>query len=340
MKVTFLLAGGPAKASSRVRGYWLAEELEKLGFRCSLTSHSGRTGLALALPSVLASDAVVFQKTISRWHRRLMSAASRLGKATILDLDDWPSRSNNVATLNNVFSMMARSAAVTVGSDRLAEFAKTRQAATFVVPSSIRLASYGTVDVTPRERRRLEIGWIGNGSDYRDDLLNVVAPVLEAFSASVEIGFTLVGARGDSELHRRFSALRDVHTTIVDELDWADPTAAPRVISGFDVGAYPLLDNEFNRYKCGFKALEYMATGIPVVASPVGANQQIVEHGCTGLLAESVEDWIGSFRLLLDPEVRAAMGRAGREAVERRFTTEMAAATFGQVLRDLRRTRA
>ncbi|MCO6417321.1 glycosyltransferase family 4 protein [Siccirubricoccus sp. KC 17139] len=84
-------------------------------------------------------------------------------------------------------------------------------------------------------------------------------------------------------------------------------------IQGFDIGIMPLPDDPQTRGKCGFKIIEYMACGLPAVASPVGANREVLRHGETGLLATTPEEWAEALHLLAgDAALRRAMGEAGR----------------------------
>jgi glycosyltransferase involved in cell wall biosynthesis len=87
-----------------------------------------------------------------------------------------------------------------------------------------------------------------------------------------------------------------------------------------DVGIMPLADTPWNRGKCAFKALQYMATGLPVVASGVGMNTEVVEDGRSGYLVGDEADWIDALaRLAANGEMRRRMGREGRASVELRY---------------------
>lgn len=89
---------------------------------------------------------------------------------------------------------------------------------------------------------------------------------------------------------------------------------------GIGVGLMPLDDSPWTRAKCAFKLLQYMALGIPSVASPVGMNGEIVEHGRNGMLAITDEDWVnGLDELISRPAKRREIGCAGRETVEKSF---------------------
>jgi glycosyltransferase involved in cell wall biosynthesis len=82
----------------------------------------------------------------------------------------------------------------------------------------------------------------------------------------------------------------------------------------------PLIDDEWAQGKCAFKLIQYMACGIPVIASHVGANADVVTPEC-GFLARTSSDWERAFEELYDhPEIRYAMGRAGRARVEKHYS--------------------
>lgn len=95
-------------------------------------------------------------------------------------------------------------------------------------------------------------------------------------------------------------------------------------IRGFDIGIMPLPDDEWARGKCGLKLLQYMACGVPVVASPVGVNTEIIRDGKNGFLARNEEEWIKKLSLLLrDEESRRQMGKAGRRTVQTRYSLRL-----------------
>jgi hypothetical protein len=92
-------------------------------------------------------------------------------------------------------------------------------------------------------------------------------------------------------------------------------------VQSFDIGLSPLADTEWERGKCGLKTLQYMACGIPVVASPVGVQREFVERSGGGVLATTLEDWKETIRRLSgQPEERRAMGEKGRRFVEENFS--------------------
>jgi glycosyltransferase involved in cell wall biosynthesis len=109
----------------------------------------------------------------------------------------------------------------------------------------------------------------------------------------------------------------------MESVRWTEDTEVASIAS-LDIGIMPLVDGPFERGKCGYKLIQYMACGLPVVASPVGVNCQIVEHGVNGLLAETPEQWAQALRTLLaDPDLRHRMGQAGRQKVEQHYCIQV-----------------
>ena len=105
-------------------------------------------------------------------------------------------------------------------------------------------------------------------------------------------------------------------------------------LSEIDVGIMPLADTRWERGKCGLKALQYMALGIPPVVSPVGVNAEIVSHGENGLVARSDAEWEEAFdRLLTDTNMRRRLGARARETVERSYSAAVHAPRVAQILR-------
>ncbi len=120
----------------------------------------------------------------------------------------------------------------------------------------------------------------------------------------------------------------------VEYVPWT-PETEVSVFHGLSVGVYPLEDNEWAQGKCGFKAIEYLACGIPVVASPVGVIRDIVLPEETGLWATSDQEWCDAMKTLLDtPETAARWGAVGRALVVDRYSIRAAIPILVEALRD------
>jgi glycosyltransferase involved in cell wall biosynthesis len=130
-------------------------------------------------------------------------------------------------------------------------------------------------------------------------------------------------------------SLRDLPSDRVDFRKWSEQTEV-QDIQSFDIGIMPLFDTELARGKCGFKMLQYMSCGIPVVASPVGVNQEILANEGFGIAAQRKADWVDALRMLVeDPAKRAEMGRLGRARAIQSYDTSISAALLADALRSL-----
>ena len=103
-------------------------------------------------------------------------------------------------------------------------------------------------------------------------------------------------------------------------LEWVEIEKYADVLSRFDIGVAPLVDNRFNRCKSDLKYLEYGMIGLPVVASAVAPYEGSVEHGVNGLLARNPKDWLKHLRrLVVEEETRTRLGAAARDFAEARL---------------------
>jgi glycosyltransferase involved in cell wall biosynthesis len=103
---------------------------------------------------------------------------------------------------------------------------------------------------------------------------------------------------------------------------WSEETEINDIAS-FDVGIMPLEETPWERGKCGFKLIQYMGCGKPVVASPVGVNAEIVEDGVNGFHATSGDEWVASLiRLCNNHAAAKEMGKQGRKRVKETFCLE------------------
>ncbi len=150
------------------------------------------------------------------------------------------------------------------------------------------------------------IGWIGSPSTSK--YLNEIIPYLEILSNSYEIRLITIGAK--SNINASFEVVQYTWT-LESEVE---------LINLFDVGIMPLNDNFWERGKCGFKLIQYMACSIPVIASPVGINSEIVSPD-VGFLASSEEEWVDAFSQLISNDVLCKqMGSNARQRVEKYFS--------------------
>lgn len=255
----------------------------------------------------------------------------RLGIPYVVDYDDavfhrYDLHSNGLVRAflgEKIDSVMRRAALVIVGNPYLADRA-CRAGAKRVeyLPTVVDLDRY---PVSPQARNSvLTIGWIGSPATAR--YLNLVQPALVEACAGGKTRLVLVGC-GQMRLDRVRLEIRR----------WSEETEVG-AIQSFDLGIMPLPNELWERGKCGYKLIQYMACARPVVASPVGVNNQIVEHGTNGFLAETIADWVHALRLLRDPDLRKRMGEAGRSKVELEYCLQVWAPRLLSLLRDVIKT--
>ena len=211
---------------------------------------------------------------------------------------------------------------VTAGNATLAAAARLAARRVEVVPTGIDLAPYPAPASRPPGQGG-RIAWIGLPGNL--PYLDLVGEPLARLAARRPgVRLTVVSERPPE----RFPAP-------VEFVPWSAKTEA-EALAACDVGIMPLEDDDWTRGKGGFKLLQYMAAGLPTVASPVGVNREITQEGETGFLAASPEDWERSLdRLLGDAELRRRMGLAGRRRVEERYAMPIVSERVVRLYRDL-----
>lgn len=211
--------------------------------------------------------------------------------------------------------LMNRANAVVVGSDYLREHALTAGARSVVkIPTVVDLRRYGPPPVHSPSSQPIRIGWIGTPATVK-----YLIPLLEVFrdtAAENSARFVVIGAKLPS-----MPGL----DAYVDHKSWSEEGEVD-LIRGLDIGIMPIPDEPFERGKCGYKLIQYMACGKPVVASAVGENLRIVQHERNGLLAETLEDWRAALSTLCrDQHKRAEYGSQGRKLVEQDYSLQVTA---------------
>lgn len=207
--------------------------------------------------------------------------------------------------------VMGASNLVMAGNRYLADRAETASAKRIeIVPTVVDIDAYSRDRHQPADGH-LRIGWIGSPTTWNDHCLPML-PMLTAVASRHGAMIRAVGAGGDAKPDQ-----------MLEFLPWSEKTEVP-LIQSMDIGIMPLDDSPWARGKCGYKLIQYMACGLPVVASPVGVNKEIVEHGVNGFLAETDAQWAASVGTLLgNAELRRRMGAAGRKKIEREYSLQI-----------------
>lgn len=156
------------------------------------------------------------------------------------------------------------------------------------------------------------IGWIGSPSTTK--FIQKISTALKEVTAIRRVQVVAVGAN-----------IEQISDLPIKTLLWTEASEVAD-IQHFDIGIMPLTDAPFERGKCGYKLIQYMACGKPVVASPVGVNSKIVSDGEDGFLASTHEEWVSALTKLIDnPRLRETMGSKGRQKVEVKYSLQISA---------------
>lgn len=240
-----------------------------------------------------------------------------IGKPIVYDFDDaffhrYDQSSNVIlrSLLGGKHASLLRSAAACAcGNAYLLDYAKQFCFNSIILPTVVDTAVY--LPCSSRRSRQLTIGWIGSPSTWPN--VRPLLPLLGELVGSHGVRIRVVGA-GKSALQDRFAGM--------ELIEWSEANEAADVQT-MDIGIMPLADLPFERGKCGYKLIQYMACGLPVVASPVGVNNEIVTVGENGFLASGLEEWRSALiRLIEDSALRQRLGQAGRERVETHYSLE------------------
>jgi glycosyltransferase involved in cell wall biosynthesis len=258
------------------------------------------------------------------WFEHVLSA---LGTRYVVDYDDAIfhnyDRNKHLTKwllADKIDKVMRSSVLVVCGNDYLAERARSAGARRVeIVPTVIDLARYTVAE--PKLDCGLVIGWVGSPSTVK--YLDVVAPSLKTLAAELPLQLRVIGAQFS------WPGLD------VDCRPWSEESEVSE-IQDFDIGIMPLIDSPWERGKCGYKLIQYMACGKPVIASPVGVNQDIVLNGVNGYLATTVDDWLYAFRTLFsNKQNQLVMGAQGRRSVEEKYCLQVTAPRLAQLLHEV-----
>lgn len=280
-------------------------------FAQSLVTRVGRVSRARQYDlTVVHAEFVPFAPfAVERW-------LARAGTPYILDFDDafFHAYDQHASPLvrkvlgKKIGRLMEGAALNIAGSDYLADYARQFSDRVTVVPTVVDLERYPSSVAAPSPER-FRIGWIG--SPATTPHLRSVIGELEAFARGRDVELVAIGAQPFQT-----AALP------VQFVSWAEESEVQE-LARTQVGIMPLPDTPWSRGKCGFKLIQAMACSRPVVASPIGANRHIVEHGVSGLLA-SAGEWGDALTALHDdPALATRMGQAGRRVVEARYSLQV-----------------
>lgn len=199
---------------------------------------------------------------------------------------------------------------VMAGNDYLADYAGQFNECVTIVPTTIDTEKY--MPKADYAKDKLVIGWSGSYSTAQ--YLDTVAGVFQELAEQRDFVFKVIGA-----------PKYDLDKVNVNAISWQSATEVEDLIE-IDIGIMPMPDDLWSQGKCGLKALQYMALGIPTICSPIGVNTKIIQDDKNGFLAADKEEWIEKLNRLMDSvELRRKLGQSGRKTVEQEYSTKVIA---------------
>ena len=245
---------------------------------------------------------------------------SRSGVPIVFDFDDaifhsYKSPSNGYLTYlkfpGKTGEICRLSTHIMAGNQYLADYSREFNRHVSIVPTTIDTDKYQLVE-RPLDPKPLTIGWSGSFSTIQH--LDTLRDVLQELARYESFRLRVIG-----------TPAYEIDGVDVEPIQWKAETEVED-LSEIDIGIMPLPVDNWSKGKCGLKALQYMALGIPTVCSPVGVNSTIIEAGVNGFLAGSRNEWLEKLRLLMhEPELRQKIGAAGRRTVEREYSAQVVA---------------
>lgn len=326
-------------ASSRMRSFQYIPYLEKSGIGVIVkplfndqyleSLYSGRTSFLsvfsayinrfFVLFTLYKYDKVVIEKELfpylPAWPEWLMN---KFGINYIVDYDDaifhnYDMHSNPIIRKilgDKIDQVMKNSDFVIAGNSYLAKRAESAGSnSVLILPTVIDLERY--IVKTHINKSSIVIGWIGTKSTFEKHLLPCKDWIQKAIK-KYKVEFHVVGITQDMGLGNG-----------VSYIPWTEETEVSSILN-FDIGIMPLQDSVWEKGKCAYKLIQYMACSLPVIASPIGMNKEVVKNDINGLLAENEKEWLNSIgKLVENAQLRSDYGLNGRELVERKYCIQV-----------------
>lgn len=240
----------------------------------------------------------------------------KLGKKIIYDIDDLvflrenKSKSNKTAGIfksrKKPVYLIKHAHHVITCTPYLDEFVRKYNSETTDISSTVDTDKYIPVNHYKNDHE-LILGWSGSitSSRYFYELEEILKEISRRHQVKIMV-------MGNPSI--RFDGVN------MECMAWSEKIELP-TLQKFDIGLYPMPNEEFALGKSGLKAIQYMALGIPTVATAMGANFRVIDHGVNGYLVNSREEWIEALESLIQsPELREKLGKKGREKIEKEFS--------------------
>ena len=198
---------------------------------------------------------------------------------------------------------------IVCGNQFLAKYFLQYNSSVEIIPTVINFNLYNKINKNINSKsKEITIGWVGSPFYYND--FELIKKPLEALSKKYNLSLMIIGL--NKKLNWNLKNIKYVKWQLKNELKY---------FTTFDIGIMPLRNTKFEQGKCGFKIIQYMAAGIPVIASPVGVNKEIIKDNVNGFLAYTEKDWYDKLeKLIINPDIRKQFSIKGKETVKEKFS--------------------
>lgn len=354
MKVLYLTKYARNGASSRLRSYQYFNHLEKNDIAVTVKPFFDESYLNdlytnkkqsklivlnyylkrfITILSVYRYDTIVIEKELFpyffSWFERLFYL---LKIKYIVDFDDaifhnYDLNNNKLIRLflkNKIKNVMKYSCCVLAGNDYLSSEAKKAGAPKVVYfPTVININNY-KVKSYDNNINIIKIGWIGSPSTFK-------------YVKSIEAQLIALNEFNPFELHLIGATEKLNFNGTVKYPKWSEKDEVDLLLK-IDIGIMPLQNTPWEQGKCAYKLIQYMGCGLPVVASSVGMNKDVIDDNCNGFLVNHDDEWIEKLNILInDAKLREEFGSAGRKKIERMFSLELNVQKLIPLLKNARR---
>lgn len=334
--------------ASRIRGYYVAKYLSENGFDVKVFLYESVKGNVVKKGLHLIGDflnkirAVMWSdKDVLVYIQRGTCSLSQLSflfflfskfifrKKVIYDIDDGLFLEERFV-INNFIRFSDH---VTVGGHELFKYVKKYKERVFLVPTSADLNRYYPHN-NVRKGNRVRLGFVGSPSTT--PYMELLVKSIEELSRRYDLELRVISASSYAE-YRLFNSFRkfEKNGVKVKLIPWNVDEEFYQ-LQNIDIGLAPLPNEEWERYKCGFKVINYMAAGIPPVASNVGEHKYIIQDGVNGFLCSNDQEWIEKLqKLIVDKTLRENMGANARKTVEKKYSMEENIKILAKILAEI-----
>ena len=341
-RVVFFVQGRRVPAA-RARGFSVASALRARGIACDLQipypSVYGDTDLGWPwsrmrplfrpwaalqrmrqMKTLRRDDVVFFQRPMVEFPTTWFERRAARTHASVFDFDDaFFLALGGRRKLRDIVTVVDQ---VITGNRYLAEHAAAPEKTT-IIPTVVDTDRFRALPTRDRRGREVVVGWTGLRGNYAQ--LMTAFPAISAALARTGARLLLISNAPPP------GPLR----ALAEYVPWRQESELED-LSRIDIGLMPLPDSPFTRGKCAYKLIQYMALGRPGVASPVGANCEVVTDGVDGFLPATAAAWQESLvRLIDDPDLRARVGAAARARVEAAYSMDAVLPRYQEVLERL-----